>query len=155
MRERFLCQSQVDWHPSGGGGDGDPQLIFCSPHEKVIAFLCKEVITCVSLRGVSIINMERINSQHFTVNMNGQSPIANPWGSCKLCNPTISVWSMGLQLVTVKIHIGWVFVCINGCIFNFFSYFSAVQKVYLKSIQYGNWLCCLIWWQNKIFWMPM
>ena len=45
------------------------------------------------------------------------------------------------------------FLCIQmGTYLIFFcKYFSAVQIFYLKSIQYGNWLWCLIQWLNKIF----
>ena len=58
--------------------------------------------------------------------------------------------------IKVKIHIGRVFLCVQmGTYLNFLQLLLCCSEISLASIQYGNWLCCLIQWLNKIFQTPM
>ena len=80
----------------------DPMINILLSAWKVIAFLHEEAISYVSPGGGLIIDMERIDIQHFTAHMNCQSPIIDP-GGWELCSITISVRSTVLQLLA-KTH---------------------------------------------------
>ena len=75
----FLCKE--------GGID---KQTFYSPHEQVIAFSREEAIACVDPRGGNRRSTwEGIDSQHFTVHVNRQSPITDP-GEVVTVQPPLS-----------------------------------------------------------------
>ena len=72
-----------------------------------------------------------------------------------ICINTLSIHYIQMEQNYGKNAYWTSFLCVQmGTYLIFCSYFSFVKKFYFKSIQYGNWLCHLVWWLNKIFWTP-
>ena len=134
--------------------EGHRRSTFCRPHEKAMR---RGDRICWSW-GVGeggwrlTINMERIDSQHFTIHVNCQSPIINPGGGgmpWELCSPTIDV-QVGFLDAGCEAYVSRSSAAPSSFVSFLLVHWLAIGPQFTTPLKLYFRSCCLQYWSNLL-----